>query len=301
MKIAITTSSFGKFSAEPLNLLKEKGLELVFNGYGRTLKPEEVSEQLSGCAGVIAGTERYGAGLLESLPCLKVISRCGVGMDGIDFEAAGKLGIVVRNTPCAPTQAVAELVVGMAFDLARGISRQDRDIRAGQWQKYMGRLVSAMKIGIIGMGRIGRAVEEKFSALGAVCAYSDPYVKNGPCARVELDELLGWADLISVHVPGNPNGRPVLDASKLALLRQGACLINCSRGGVVDESALYSALESGHLSGAALDVFADEPYKGPLAGLENVVLTPHVGSYARESRIEMEIESAENLIAELGI
>ena len=301
MKIAITTSSFGKFSAEPLNLLKEKGLELVLNSYGRALKPEETAELLSGCAGVIAGTERYGRGLLQSLPCLKVISRCGVGMDGIDHEAAGELGIIVRNTPGAPTQAVAELVVGMALDLARGISRQDRDIRNGKWRKHMGFLVSALKIGIIGMGRIGRAVEEKFSALGSVCAYSDPYVENGPCTRMELDELLGWADLVSVHVPGSPDGRAVLDASKLALLRQGSYLINCSRGGVVDETALYAALENGRLAGAGLDVFEDEPYAGPLAGLENVVLTPHVGSYARESRIEMEIEAAENLVAELGL
>ena len=104
-----------------------------------------------------------------------------------------------------------------------------------------------------------------------------------------------------MHVPGSPDGRAVLDASKLALLRQGSYLINCSRGGVVDETALYAALENGRLAGAGLDVFEDEPYAGPLAGLENVVLTPHVGSYARESRIEMEIEAAENLVAELGI
>lgn len=304
MKIAITTSSFGKFSDQPLDLLKAKGLDLVLNPHGRALKPEETIVLLAGCAGVVAGTEKYTQSILETLPELKVISRCGAGLDSIDLSAAKKLGILVKNTPEAPTQAVAELVLGMAFDLVRGISRQDRDIRAGKWQKRMGGLVSALQVGIIGMGRIGRAVEAKFSALGATCAYSDPYVpflEGRPCPRMELDELLGWADLVSIHVPGNPDGGPLLDAAKIGLLKPGAWLLNCARGGVLDEAALYKRLKEESLSGAGLDVFENEPYSGPLTTLENVLLTPHIGSYAVQSRIEMELEASWNLLVTLGI
>ncbi|MBQ4133008.1 MAG: phosphoglycerate dehydrogenase [Desulfovibrionaceae bacterium] len=298
MKVAITTSSFGKFSQEPLELLKRHGIEPVLNPYGRTLTEDEMLEILPDCVGAIAGTEKYTAEILNALTGLKVISRCGTGMDSIDLNAAKELGIMVKNTPDAPTEAVAELVVGLAFDLARSISRQDRDIRAGKWKKQMGGLVSAMNVGIVGMGRIGRAVAAKFTALGARCAYSDPFVKDGPCPRQELEELLAWADLLTLHVPGGE--RPLLGSNELRLMKPGAFILNCSRGGVVDESSLYELLTAGVLGGAALDVFESEPYHGNLCRLDNVILTPHIGSYARQARVEMEREAALNLLSALG-
>lgn len=299
MKIAVTTSSFGKFSSEPLELLRRHGLKVVLNPYGRTLQPAEIGEMLAGCTGVIAGTEKYTADILAELPELRVISRCGTGMDSIDLNAARGSGILVKNTPDAPTEAVAELVLGLAFDLARGISRQDRAVRAGKWQKQMGGLVSALNVGIVGMGRIGRSVEAKFRALGAVCAYSDPFVPDGPCRRMELEELLAWADLLTLHVPGGD--KPLLGQKELQLLKEGAFIINCSRGGVVDESALYECLTTGSLGAAALDVFEQEPYFGPLSKLDNVILTPHIGSYARQARVAMEQAAAVNLLEALEI
>ena len=302
MKVAITTSSFAKFSQDPLDLLKSKGIEYVLNPHGRALKENEIAPLLAGCVGVAAGTEPLTRAVLEQLPKLKVISRCGVGMDNVDLDAAKDLNITVKNTPDGPTEAVAELVIGLALDLLRQISSQDRDIRAGVWKKRMGSLLSGRRVGIIGMGRIGRLVEQKFTALGAQTAYSDPFVQNGPCPLMALDELLSWAEIITLHVPGPAKGEaPFLNAERIALLPEGAWVINCSRGGVLDEEALANRLQSGSLSGAALDVFAQEPYTGNLCNLTNTVLTPHIGSYAKQARIKMEVDTITNLLGALGL
>ena len=302
MKIAITTSSFAKFSTEPLDLLKAQGIEYILNPHGRALKQDEIVPLLAGCAAVAAGTEPFTQAVLEQLPELKVISRCGVGMDNIDLAAAKALGIAVKNTPDGPTEAVAELVIGLALDLLREISRQDREIRAGEWSKRMGSLLSGRRVGIIGMGRIGRLVEQKFTALGGLTAYFDPYVENGPCPKMELDGLLAWAEIITLHVPGPAKGEaPFLNAARIALLPEGAWVINCSRGGVIDEQALAHRLQAGSLSGAALDVFAQEPYTGPLCDLPNTILTPHIGSYAKQARIKMEVDTILNLLEAFGL
>ena len=302
MKIAITTSSFAKFSSEPLDLLKAKGIEYVLNPHGRALKEEEIVPLLTGCVGVAAGTEPLTRPVLEQLPDLKVISRCGVGMDNVDLDAAKALNIEVKNTPDGPTEAVAELVIGLALDLLREISCQDRDIRAGIWKKRMGSLLSGRRVGIIGMGRIGRLVEQKFTALGAQTAYSDPFVQNGPCPAMPLEKLLPWAEIITLHVPGPGKGEaPFLNAERIALLADGAWVINCSRGGVLDEEALASRLQAGSLSGAALDVFAQEPYTGPFCALPNTILTPHIGSYAKQARVKMEVDTIINLLTGLGV
>ena len=302
MKIAITTSSFAKFSQEPLQLLAARGIEYVLNPHGRALREEEIAPLLEGCVGVAAGTEPYTKAVLAALPGLKVISRCGVGMDNVDLPAAKDLGIAVCNTPEGPTEAVAELVLGLALDLLRGISLQDRAMRAGVWKKHMGSLLAGRRVGIVGMGRIGRAVQKKFDLLGAITAYADPYVENGPCQRFELDELLASSELISLHVAGPAKGEgPLLDARRVNLLPAGAWLINCARGGVVDEAALFARLKDGSLAGAALDVFEEEPYTGPLLDLENTLLTPHIGSYARQARAKMEEDTILNLLQALGL
>lgn len=294
MNVAITTSSFGKFSDAPLRLLAENGFMPKMNPHGRALTEDEAIEFLQGCVAVAAGTEPLTAKLMDALPGLKVISRCGTGTDNVDLEAAKSRGIAVRNTPDGPVAAVAELTVGLAFSLLRDICRMDRELRSGVWKKRMGSLIAGKRVGIVGMGRIGRAVSSAFTALGAEIAYSDPFVADAGL-RMELDELLGWADIVTLHLPGS-KGKPLLDASRLSLMKNGAFLINCARGGLVDEDALYVLLESGRLAGAAIDVFGKEPYTGPLAKLDTVVLTPHVGSYAKEARIKMETDTIQNII-----
>lgn len=305
-KITITTSSFAGFDKRPVELLEENGFEVFLNPFGRTLRGNEIIELCKGSIGIIAGTELLDAKTLESLAqsanpesVLKVISRCGTGMDSVDLSAANKLGIKVFNTPDAPTLAVAELTLGLILNLLRNISQMDRDVRKGHWKKNMGNLLSGKKIGIIGFGRIGQKVAEFLLPFDCKVKYYD--VKNEAAGhrikegikRAELDELLTTSDIISIHVSAKEG---FIGEEEIKKIKKGACLINVSRGGVIDEDALYSALKDGHLTAAALDVFEQEPYLGSLRELDNVILTPHIGSYAVETRVDMEKEAVINLL-----
>lgn len=298
--IAITTSSFATYDETPLRLLREAGFELVLNPHGRALTAEEARELLDGCVGVVAGTEPLHGEVLAALPGLKVISRVGVGVDNIDLRFAAERGIAVRSTPDGPTRAVAELAVGVILDLLRQVSRMDREVRGGVWKKRMGRLLLGKRVGIVGMGRIGRAVAALLEALGARIAFADPVAAEVPWPRMEFAELLAWADILTLHCAKQSTPGALLGAAQLDLLRPGSWLVNLARGGLVDEAALAQRLADGRLSGAALDVYEREPYSGPLAALENVVLTPHAASYALEGRVRMEMDAVQNLLDALA-
>ncbi|MDR0239784.1 MAG: phosphoglycerate dehydrogenase [Deltaproteobacteria bacterium] len=300
MKVAITTSSFARYSDEPLELLRRCGMSYVLNETGRALTEDEAIDILRGCIGVAAGTEKLSRRVLDACPDLRVISRCGTGMDSVDLAAAEEKGIAVRNTPDGPTQAVAELTLAYALDLLRGVTRMDRELRAGAWKKRMGFLLAGKRVGIVGFGRIGRAAADLFAACGAQIAFADPFTGDNVYQQMELDALCAWAQLISLHCSPPKDGTPLMHAERLARMRPGSWLINAARGGLVDEEALCRLLQDGHLAGAALDVFAREPYTGPLVGFENVILTPHIGSYAQESRIRQEVDTVKNLLDALG-
>lgn len=305
-KIAITTTTFGKYDERPLKLLEEYGLEVVLNPYGRTLKKDEVIEFCKGAIGVIAGTEILDIDTLECLTktysqssvlspqSLKVISRCGSGLANVDLDTAKRLGIKVFNTPDAPIVAVAELTVGLILNLLRKVCWMDRNLRNEQWEKMMGNLLNKKKVGIKGLGRIGKKVAELLRPFGCEIAYADPYVSDGLLGmkRLSFDDLLGWADIITIHVSVKDR---LVGEKEFQLMKKGAWLVNTSRGGVVDEKVLYEHLKNGYLAGAALDVFEEEPYAGPIKELDNVIVTPHIGSYAKEARVEMEIQTVENL------
>lgn len=295
MKIAVTTSSFSQKDQRPLELLRSRFKEVRLNPYGRTLAVPEVNKLLSDCVGVLAGTEPYTAEVLHALPALRVISRCGIGLDNVDMAAAAARNILVFSTPDGPSEAVAELTVGMALDLARALSWHDRKLRTGVWEKKLGRLLTGQKVGVVGYGRIGRRVATLFQALGCMVATSDPFVDPSPLPNMPLEALLIWCDGVTLHCPPRAGG-VLIGRAELGLMRPESWLINASRGGVVDEEALGEALREGRLSGAAMDAFRCEPYHGPLVDLDQTLLTPHIGSYAREARIAMEMEAAENLI-----
>ena len=297
MKIAITTSSFARYSDEPLELLRQAGIDYVMNDKGRTLTEPETIQLLAGCVGVAAGTELYTWHVLGSLPELKVISRCGTGMDNICPTCAKAKGIALFNTPDGPTQAVAELTVGLMLGLLRQFPRMDRDVRNGVWKKRMGSLLSGNRVGIVGFGRIGHAVARLLEPFGVEIAYSDPFVEDKKYSKLGLDSLMDWAHIITLHCSKPQDGGYLLDRGRLSLMRPGSYIVNASRGGLVDETALAGLLMAGHLAGAALDVYEKEPYKGPLKDVDNVILTPHIGSYARESRIIMETDTIKNLIS----
>lgn len=304
MRIAITTSTFAEYSREPLDLLAAAGCQVVLNPHGRKLKPGETIALLADCAGVVAGTETYDAAVFAALPSLKAVSRCGVGMDSVNLEAAKSRGIAVVNTPFGPTRSVAELTLGLALDLLRQVSRMDRELRGGTWKKRMGSLLSGKKVGVVGFGRIGQATAELFASLGCEIGYTDVHPIDA-CpfyARcMSLAELLAWADLLTLHCSKPASGCAVLGEAELAAMRPGSWLVNCGRGGLVDEDALCRALHSGHLAGAAVDCFNTEPYTGPLAAVETAILTPHIGSYAKEGRARMETDAVKNLLAALDV
>jgi D-3-phosphoglycerate dehydrogenase len=298
-KIAITTTSFAKFDTKPIDLLKEKGYAIVTNTYKREIKGNEIIEICKGCIGIVAGTEKYEREILTELKGLKVISRCGVGMDNVDIATANSLGMQVVNTPLGPTLAVAELTVGLILGLLRKINRMDSDIRKGKWEKLMGNLLNKKKVGILGFGRIGQKTAELLKVFGVDLAYFDIEDKNSLNAKkMEFDDILGWADIIVLHLSAS-KGKVLIGIDEIAKLKKGSIFINVSRGGVAAEEPLLEALKNGQIAGAALDVFEKEPYAGPFIELDNVILTPHIGSYAKEARIEMETQAVINLLEKL--
>lgn len=298
MKVAITTSSFARYSHEPLRLLEEAGIEYVLNPHGRALSEEEAMGLLKDCDGVAAGTEPLTRKVMDACPNLRVISRCGTGMDNVDMAYAAQKGVAVSNTPDGPTRAVAELTVGLMLALLRQVGVMDREVRAGVWKKRMGGLLFQKRVGIVGFGRIGQAVARLLVPFEVEVAYSDPVAEVEGYPRMGLEELLGWADIVTLHCPKGDGGT-LLDAGRLSCMRPGGFVLNIARGGLVDENALLGLLTAGHLAGAALDVFTKEPYDGPLKDMDSVILTPHIGSHAKESRILMETDTIKNLLAGL--
>jgi len=299
-KVLITTSTFGQFS-EALRKLRSNDLKAIPNIYKRKVTEDELFNLLKAekPAGLIAGTEQINAHTLrEARGYLKVISRVGVGWDNIDHEAAASMGIKIYRTADAVTQAVAELALGLILDLLRKISCTDRNLRMRSWNKLMGNLLAGKKVGVIGFGRIGRRLTRLLKPFRVEIAYYDlsGKIKNSGVKSMSLERLLGWADIVTLHVSEKPNAPAILNEKRLHLMKKGSWLINTSRGSVIDEKALYRALKSGRLAGAALDVFAQEPYAGKLSSLDNVVLTPHIGSYASEARAQMEMEAVDNLL-----
>ena len=301
-KILITTSSFARNDRSLPDTFAVKGLQIALNPYARKLSESEVNEliQEHQPIGMIAGVEPLTRGVLEKTKNLKVISRVGIGMDSVDLQTAKNLDIVVTNTPDAPTIPVAELTLGMILSLLRRIHISDASIRGSDWVRPMGNLLHGKTVGIIGCGRIGSYLAGLLSSFGCKILGCDPFVnKSDNFFLVGLEKILSDADIISLHIPYNRGNHHFINAGRIQNMKKGALLINAARGGLVDEDALSSALSSGHLGGAALDCFEQEPYTGKLKDLENVLLTAHIGSYAQEGRVMMERQAVENLFREL--
>ena len=299
MKIAISTTTFGAEDASPIEYLLKRGYRPVMNPHRRPLTGDELIELAGGAVGLIAGTEKITDEVMSRMPGLKVISRCGSGCDNVDAASAKRRGIKVFTTPDAPVESVAELTVGLILGLIRAIPAHDRCVRSGQWKKQAGSLLSGKRAGIVGYGRIGKRVGEFLRAFGCEVVYHDTDRKAGAgdagSRRVTLAELLSTSDIVTIHASGSAKGA-IIDRKAMAAMKRGAYLVNTSRGTAVDEEALKIALADGRIAGSALDVFEKEPYTGSLKGFESVILTQHIGSYAREARIAMELESAKNLV-----
>jgi D-3-phosphoglycerate dehydrogenase len=300
-RILTSTSTFDptSFSLDDRAVLKRAGIQVVHNPFGRKLTEDEAIALLDGAVGLIAGLEPLNARVLRSAPTLRGIARVGIGLDTVDLSAAAELGIHVMNTPEPPAQAVAELTMGHILGMLRHIARVDRAIRAGNWKGEFGALLASKTVGIIGYGRIGRRVATLLEAFGAEVIVHDPHVMDAGATLVSLDELLSTSDIVTLHVPYSSENHHLLNQQRIAMMKPGAIIVNIARGGLIDEVALANALQSGALAGAALDCFEDEPYSGPLTSFNNVQMTAHMGTYAIETRGQMERQAAAQLVEHL--
>jgi len=297
--VQIMTHPFGASGDRPRRVLEEKGWEIRYNPYDRRLKSSEVPDIVRDAHGIIAGTEQYTPEVMEAARNLEVISRVGVGLDNIPFDICRERGIVVTFTPEAPADGAAELTVGQILNLLRKTHESDKSIREGAWNRFLGFLVREVNIGVLGVGRIGKRVVKLLSSFQPQLYGCDlvPDLEFGEAYDlrwVEKEELFRECHLVTVHVPLNTRNHHLVGGPELEVMRPGGHLVNLARGGIVDEAALIEALSSGHLSGAALDVFEEEPYEGPLTGFDNVVLTAHMGASAHQSRYLMELGAAED-------
>ncbi len=268
------------------------------------LDPDALRAVIGGYDGLaIRSATKVTPKLLESAGGLKVIGRAGIGVDNIDIPAATARGVVVMNTPFGNSITTAEHAIAMIFALARQIPQANASTHAGKWEKsrFMGVELFAKTLGIVGAGNIGSIVADRALGLRMKVVAYDPYLSPERAVdlgidKVDLDELLRRADFISLHTPLTDATRGLIDAAAIAKMAPGVRIVNCARGGLVDEVALKAALESGHVAGAALDVFADEPArKNPLFGMANVVCTPHLGAATTEAQENVAIQVAEQM------
>ncbi len=300
-KIYVALSTFAQEGKEPLALLNKSGHEFTVNPSGKRLGKAEVMAQVKGYEAVVAGLEPYDTDVLQALQGLKCISRCGVGVDNIDLAKAKENGITVLNTPNVVVQPVAELTLALILDLLRQTTAHTVLMRAGKWERLPASQLAGSTVGIIGLGRIGRRVAKLLKCLDVNVIGYDIHPNHSWAGQegitlVGFYDLLAKADIISVHAALGADGKLCLGQEEFARMKKGALVINVSRGYFIDETALLQALQSGHLGGAGLDVYAQEPYQGPLSSLPNVVLTPHVATLTKESRLLMELEAVENVI-----
>ncbi len=250
--------------------------------------PDELLDLCADAAGAIVSTDPFTADVLRNCPGLQVIARVGVGVDSIDVAAATDLGVAITTTPGANEETVADHAIAMMLALLRRIPLNDAEVRSGGWNRtgpYTPLLLTGSTVGLIGYGNIGRLVARRLAGFDVELLVTDPAMAGSESPRaVDLDELLARADVVSLHCPLIPTTRHLIGRRALSLMQPHAVLVNTSRGGVVDETALIRALQDGAIAGAALDVFEVEPpHHSPLLAMPNVVISPHVGGLSTKS------------------
>ena len=288
-------------SSQAVAVFEERGVDVVQSS---KLSPDELNDMIGDFDGLaLRSATKVTAELLEHADRLKVVGRAGIGVDNVDVPACTKRGIVVMNTPLGNAITTAEHAMAMMLALARHIPQANRSTHEGKWEKsrFMGVELTGKLLGLIGAGNIGSIVAAKAIGYGLHVQAYDPFLTEERAdklgiRKVDLDTLLASSDIVSLHVPKTPETENIISASALNKMKKGAMLINCARGGLVDELALKAALDSGHLRGAALDVYAAEPAReNPLFGLDNVICTPHLGASTIEAQEKVAIQIAEQI------
>jgi len=302
MKALITTVPFGDKNRLPLELLKEAGIEYLINPLGKKLTEDELAEMIKDFDVIIAGTEQITDKVMEKGKNLKMISRVGIGLDSVDLLAAERRGIKVSYTPDAPAPAVAELTLGLMLTMLRSVQLSNLQMHDGRWNRYFGKRIPEVTIGIIGLGRIGTRVLNRLRSFGTPRLLLNDTLPDSEIDRqfkvewVTKEEIYKQADVISFHLPLTSLTKNMVRKEHLEMMKPDAIVINTARGGIINEDDLYEVMKAGHLSGASIDVFVQEPYSGKLREIERCILTAHMGSMSVDCRTRMEREAAEEAV-----
>ncbi len=285
-RILVTATSYGKSEPQLCRDLEAEVGQVVYNTSGKPLKAAELRECIAGFDGIIAGLDEFSGEVLRAAGRLKVVARYGVGVDNVDLAAAREYGIVVTNTPGANSRAVAELTVGLILALARQIPQASQATKAGGWPRVVGLSLEGTTIGLYGFGAVGKQVARCLAGFDCeiraydVAADAEFAAAHG-VKLCSAGELIAAADFLSLHCPVLPETRGLVNEAFLARMKPGSFLINTARGELVDEDGLLAALQTGHLRGAALDAYNQEPPGAghPLLNLPQVIATPHTGAH----------------------
>jgi D-3-phosphoglycerate dehydrogenase len=309
MRVLITPRSFKNYRDLVLPHFTSRGWTVAENTSGRTLTEDDLIDAChAGVDGIIVGLDPMPGRVLRECVGLKAISKYGVGLDNIDLLTAKELGIEVRAAIGSNNISVAELAIALMFGAARRVSAQSAKVKAGKWERTLGMELTGKRLGLVGGGQIGQEVAVRARGLRMEVLIYDPYLNAEQflatygIKRVDsLSTLLSEADVVSLHAPLNSQTRHLISATTLALMKPSAIIINTARGELIDEQALFLALQAKRIAFAAADVFSSEPPPphAPLLGLDNFLLTPHSGAYTAEANERMAVLSAENLIAML--
>jgi D-3-phosphoglycerate dehydrogenase len=299
-RIAVCSRSFSRHPVLRAEL-EARHAEVTFNEAGLSMRGTELIDFLKGHEKIITSLERLDEALFAALPELKVVSKYGVGFDMVDLNAMARRGIKLGWTGGLNRRSVAELVIAFAIAALRHVAVCDREVRAGEWRRHVGRQLSGKTVGIIGCGHIGKEVTVLLKAFGCKVLANDirdyaAFYRTHDVEPVDLETLLATADIVTLHVPLDETTRNILSAGRLGLMKPDAVLINTARGGLVDEAALKALLADGRMAGAAFDVFATEPPDdGELLALPNFLATPHIGGNAEEAVLAMGRAAIEGL------
>jgi len=301
-KVLITTVPFGDKDKRSIEMLNAEGIEYLINPLNRKLTEAELAELVPDFDAIIAGTEVISDFVMSHANKLKLISRVGIGLDSVDLLAAKSRGIAVSFTPDAPAPAVSELTIGLMLALLRFTHLSNNHIQNGQWQRYFGRRLGELTIGIIGFGRIGKGVLKHLEGFSCKKILINDLIDKPNINStlvidwVEKEQIYREADIITLHLPLTKKTNNMINKKELLLMKPDAVIINTSRGGIINEDGLFEVLKDNHLSGAAIDVFKQEPYQGPLKKIERCLLTAHMGSMSIDCRSRMEIEATEEVV-----
>jgi D-3-phosphoglycerate dehydrogenase / 2-oxoglutarate reductase len=301
-KVLITTVPFASKNRSPLDLLDAANIEYLINPINKKLTEDQLVEMVSDFDVIIAGTEPITKKVMDAATNLKMISRVGIGLDSVDLIEAENQEIVVSYTPDAPAPAVSELTIGLMLSLLRSIQLSNIEMHNKKWYRFFGKRLSEVTIGIIGVGRIGSGVLQHLQGFGSPKILVNDINPNSGLDKkfniewVDKNTIYQQADIVSIHTPLTAQTKNMIRKKQLLNMKEDAVIINTARGGIINEQDLYEVMQDGHLSGAAIDVFDFEPYKGRLRDIQRCILTAHMGSMSVDCRTRMEIEATEEVV-----